>query len=139
MARGGRLAKHLVPRYWIGLRLSLAPICRGGELNPSDIFPGPLTRIQTRFVETFDQHLMKGQEIVCVTSDRDRAAQIRVAVGTRCRIVHVFILGANAKLQSVFSVDLETTVPIALGFAGNNTNDLIVFGMFDGKMYVPSP
>jgi hypothetical protein len=90
------------------------------------------------FVETYDQRVRNGEEILCITSDRDRAQQTRVAIGTRCRFLHVCTLGANAKLLPLFSMFLEKTVPIALGFADNNAKDIIVFGMYDGLMYVRS-
>ena len=136
MAHRGGNAKRVMRRYWIGVRLSLAPIRRRGGSNPSDIFLGQLTRTQTRFVETFDQRLSRGKEILCIKSGRDRAQQTRVAVGTRSRIVHLFILESNGTLEPCYSVDLDKTVPVSLGFADNT--DIIVFGLYDGKMYVPS-
>jgi hypothetical protein len=98
-----------------------------------------LTRIQATFVETCARRLQNGMEIICIKSDRDRdrAQQTRVAVGTRCHLIHLFALDANTQLQSIFSVDLVKTVPVALGFADNNAKDIIVFGLFDGQMYVP--
>jgi hypothetical protein len=88
------------------------------------------------FVETYVQRVQNGEEILCIASDRDRTQLTRVAIGTRCKLLHVCTLGTNADLEPAFSVDLVKTVPVALGFADNNAKDIIVFGMFDGLVYV---
>jgi hypothetical protein len=97
-----------------------------------------LTRIQATFVETCARHLQNGMEIICIKSDCDCdwAQQTHVAVGTRCHLVHLFALDANTQLQSIFSLDLVKTVPVALSFTDNNAKDIIVFRLFDGQMYI---
>lgn len=104
-----------------------------GDVSRIDLTcPRRLTGTQNLFTETHTRRLLKGGEIVCMASDL--AQDTRIAVGTRCRIVHVFKLDTNMEFQSVFSVSLELTVPITLGFADNNAKDVIVFGLFNGQV-----
>jgi hypothetical protein len=36
-------------------------------------------------------------------------------------------------------VELNVTVPKAIGFADNAAKDIYVFGLFNGQMFVPNP
>jgi hypothetical protein len=60
----------------------------------------------------------------------------RIAIGTRSKIVQLFKLDRRGKVQAVFSVQLEKTVPAGLAFARNDVKDIFVFGLFDGQMSV---
>ncbi|KAG1892293.1 hypothetical protein F4604DRAFT_1672345 [Suillus subluteus] len=56
---------------------------------------------------------------------------IRIAVGTRDKMVQVLMLNTSVQLQSVFTVQLENTVPKSVAFADNRT--IYIFGLYDGK------
>jgi hypothetical protein len=51
-------------------------------------------------------------------------------------MVQVLILNANLQLQSVFAVQLETTIPKSVAFT--DSRDIYVFGLYDGNLSVPS-
>lgn len=72
---------------------------------------------------------------MCIAQNMDDKS-VRIATGTRDRNVHVWKWGLNRELQVVFSVQLDATVPKAIGFIDNAAQDLHVFGFFDGIMYV---
>lgn len=61
---------------------------------------------------------------------------MRVAIGTRDKLVQVWEIDTAGKMQSVFSVQLDVTVPKAVAFAGNHGKDVYVFGLYDGNMHV---
>lgn len=61
---------------------------------------------------------------------------MRVAVGTRDKVVQVLKIDAKGELQSVFCIRLEGTVPIAVAFADNTAKDVYVFGLYNGQVYV---
>jgi hypothetical protein len=58
----------------------------------------------------------------------------RIALGTRDRVVQVFKIDTKGGLIPVFCVRLEVTVPIAVAFVDNAAQDIIVIGLYDGKM-----
>jgi len=58
----------------------------------------------------------------------------RLVIGTRDRIVQVWELDSKGKMQSMFSVQLDVTVPKAVAFTNNPTNDIYVFGLYDGNV-----
>ncbi|KAF8514003.1 hypothetical protein BU17DRAFT_68559 [Hysterangium stoloniferum] len=60
--------------------------------------------------------------------------KVRFAVGTRDKIVQVWNYDPKGVLHPVFSVELGITVPRHLGFADNITQDIYVFGLFNGQM-----
>jgi hypothetical protein len=51
-------------------------------------------------------------------------------------LVQVWKFDSKAQLHSVFSVQLDMTVPKAVAFAGDGSKDVYVFGVFDGNLYV---
>lgn len=55
-------------------------------------------------------------------------------MGTRDKVVQVFILDAKGELQSVFCVQMDATVPISVSFADNIAKDVYVFGLHNGYM-----
>jgi hypothetical protein len=69
--------------------------------------------------------------MVCDASIRN---VVRLAIGTRDRIVQVWELDSQGKMQSVFSVQLDVSVPKAVAFANNQVNDVYVFRLYDGNM-----
>lgn len=58
----------------------------------------------------------------------------RVAIGMRDRIVQVYRLDSAGLLHPIFSVQLDKSVPVALSFCDNAARDVMVFGLFDGKV-----
>jgi L-cysteine desulfidase len=73
-----------------------------------------------------------GREIICITHSHGNIT--RIALGTRDRVVEVFKIDAKGELNVVFCVQLDTTVPIAITFVDNTARDVLVFGLYDGKM-----
>ena len=75
-----------------------------------------------------------GKEIMCLAQNlsEDRATQF--LLGTRDQRVQVWNLGKQ-KLKLLLSVQLDKTVPKAIKYAENTIN-IIVFGLFDGKVYM---
>jgi hypothetical protein len=61
---------------------------------------------------------------------------VRLAIGTRDRLVQVWDLDSKGKMQSVFSVQLNVTVPKAVAFAENRARDIYIFGLYDGNVHV---
>ena len=59
----------------------------------------------------------------------------RLITGTEDRVVELATLDFNAKLTPIFSVQLAGTIPAALAFS-ENKEDIIVFGLRDGDVYV---
>jgi WD40 repeat protein len=91
---------------------------------------------QGAFQETWAKRLATGQEITCLTTDTSHGTHTRIAVGTRDKVVQVLKINAKSELQSVFSIQLEVTVPIAIGFADNTAKDVYVLGLFNGQLWV---
>ena len=56
---------------------------------------------------------------------------VRLAVATRDRIVQVWRLDLEGQLHSVFSVQLNTTVPKGIALV---EKDIYVFGLYDGNL-----
>jgi len=59
---------------------------------------------------------------------------VRIALGTRDRAISVFKIDSRGELSTVFCIQLETTVPIAVAFVDNSARDVLVFGLYDGRM-----
>lgn len=55
-------------------------------------------------------------------------------MGTRDGVVEVFKIDAKGELNVVFCIQLESTVPISVSFIDNTARDVLVFGLYDGKM-----
>jgi hypothetical protein len=71
-----------------------------------------------------------------MVGDTDTDDAVRLAIGTRDRVVQVWTLDPRGHLHSVFSVQLKVTVPKGVALAENITKDIYVFGLYDGNMYV---
>ena len=59
-----------------------------------------------------------------------------LATGTQDRLVQVWTLDRNGQLHSVFSVQLDVTVPRGVAFVENMEKDIYVFGLYDRNLYV---
>jgi hypothetical protein len=73
-----------------------------------------------------------GGEIICIAPEE---ATARIAIGTRDRIVQVWNYNLKSGLQSVFSVQLDASIPKAVEFVDNTARDVYVFGLYDGLWY----
>ncbi|TDL19963.1 WD40 repeat-like protein [Rickenella mellea] len=88
------------------------------------------------FIETFDQRIGTGAEIVSMSTDASHDTDTRVALGTRDHVVQVFTADNKGILHSVFSIRLDTSIPIAVGFADNTAKDVYAFGLHNGQLHV---
>lgn len=94
-----------------------------------------LTLFQGRFEELTAKRLGTGCEITCMVCDNTEEIT-RLAIATRDRMVQVWRLDLRGQVQSVFSVQLDVTVPKGVAFVENAANDIHVFGLYDGNLYV---
>ena len=90
-------------------------------------------KIKDGFVELNAQRIGTGLEITCIANDPFSESEIRVIVGTRGMLVQVWQVDARAKMRTVFSVQLDKTVPKAVAFA-KNSEDVHVFGLYNGNV-----
>ncbi|KAG2096022.1 WD40-repeat-containing domain protein [Suillus cothurnatus] len=88
--------------------------------------------IDKTFQEICARRLGSGFEITCLSWHSSADGNIRIAVGTRDKMVQVLILNTNLQLQSVFAVQLETTIPKSVAFT--DSRDIYVFGLYDGNL-----
>ena len=58
---------------------------------------------------------------------------VQLLIGMRDRIIQVWELNCQGKMQLVLSVQLNVSVPKAVAFANNQVNDVYVFGLYDGN------
>ena len=93
---------------------------------------------QGYFEELRAKRLGTGCEITCIDCDFSVEDTVRLVIGTRDRLVQVWELDPEEKMKSIFSVQLNVTVPKAVAFADNRAKDVYVFGLYDGNMYVCS-
>lgn len=89
---------------------------------------------QLLFQEIYSKRLATGQEITCLSANVSHDALVRIAVGTRDKIVQVLVFDIQDRVKSVFCVRLDTTVPIAVGFTDKTGKDVLVFGLFNGQL-----
>lgn len=67
---------------------------------------------------------------------RYREGALRLAVGTRDRLIQVWVVDSTFNMQSVFCVELKTSVPKSINIVDNTARDIRVLGFYDGKLYV---
>jgi hypothetical protein len=87
---------------------------------------------QQRFEALSTRRIATGTEIMALAFDASSVDSIRIALGTRDRVVQVHRLD-RGQLLTVFSIQLNGTVPGDIAFV-DNTRDLHVFGTYDGLM-----
>lgn len=88
---------------------------------------------QRRFEALYTRRIGTGAEIMALAFDTSSVDSIRIALGTRDRVVQVHRLDSRGQLSPVFSVQLNGTVPGDVAFI-DNTRDIYVFGPYDGIM-----
>ncbi|KAF8584563.1 hypothetical protein K439DRAFT_1616650 [Ramaria rubella] len=98
------------------------------------------------FEEITAKRLGTGCKLTCITHNPVCNARPCIAIATRDSMVQVWKVNARGTLHSVFSVQLNGTVPRAVGFAdafnkdASNkeflNKDVLVFGLFNGNMHV---
>ncbi|KAF8573312.1 hypothetical protein K439DRAFT_1375777 [Ramaria rubella] len=96
------------------------------------------------FEEITAKRLGMGCKLTCITHNPVCDARPRIAIATRDSMVQLWKVDARGTLHSVFSVQLNGTVPRAVSFAdafNKDTpnkeflnKDVLVFGLFDGNM-----
>ena len=84
------------------------------------------------FEETMARRIGTGCEVMAISCDASEIGT-RVLTGTRDRCIQVWALDSRYNLSNIFSVELPTTVPHAVY---SHSADVIVFGMYDGEMWV---
>ncbi|KAG1796580.1 WD40-repeat-containing domain protein [Suillus variegatus] len=75
-----------------------------------------------------------GKEIMCLTYDHI-GDDTRIASGTRDRRVQVWAFDFKGPLIPIFAVELSTTIPRTVNFNRTASRNLLVFGMYDGKIH----
>lgn len=90
-------------------------------------------RHQSAFAEKSSMRIGSGAEITCMMASQQDGT-IRLAVGTRDRLVQVWTVDSSYQMNSVFCVELKTTVPKSVFLIDNSARDVRVFGLYDGKM-----
>ncbi|KAF8589291.1 hypothetical protein K439DRAFT_1612878 [Ramaria rubella] len=98
------------------------------------------------FEEITAKRLGTGCELTCITHDLVCNARPCIAIATGDSMVQVWKVNARGTLHSVFYVQLNGTVPRAVGFADTFNKDapnkeflnkdVLVFGLFDSNMHV---
>ncbi|OBZ69752.1 Protein Notchless [Grifola frondosa] len=88
------------------------------------------------FEEKFSRRLGTGCEITCVAWDASDETTTRVAIGTRDRFVQVWTIDSPAQPHSVFSIQLNPSVPRAIAFVDNAARDIYVFGLYNGHIHI---
>ena len=63
-----------------------------------------------------------------------RETAVRLAVGTQDRLVQVWTVDSSFGMTIVFNTELKTTVPKSITLVDNTARDVLVYGIFDGKM-----
>jgi hypothetical protein len=89
---------------------------------------------QGHFEEICAKRLGSGGELTCMACDTSHDSKVRIVTGTRDRMVQVWKFDSKSVLNSIFSVQLGFTVPVAVGFADNAAKDVYVFGFFDSQL-----
>ena len=95
---------------------------------------------QGRFEFVQSVRIARGGEILCMTADISGGSSIRFATGTRDKCVQVWSFDSSSrKLTPIHSkafADDKDIVPKALAFDGSKDQNLFVFGLYDGGLFV---
>lgn len=111
-------------------------ISHGEVLDISSIFYYLRRGQQGLYNELHVKRLASGKEIICLASNT-RDSVTRVTLGTRDGVIQVMTID-KGELRSIFSVRIDTMVPIKVGFMDNAAKDVFVFGLHCGQMFVLS-
>lgn len=85
----------------------------------------------------FSERVGLGGEILSLASTGFGGDSVRIAVGMNDGVVQVWSYRTE-EIEPLFAVRMHTTVPKALNFI-NGGRELLVFGLWDGLVYVSSP
>ncbi len=88
--------------------------------------------IKGSFAELCSYQVANGKEVTCVAWDSTNEATLRLANGTRDRVVQLWSFN-GLELHSSFSIKLLTTIPRAIAFSEGPGSDLYVFGVYNGN------
>ncbi|KAF8500664.1 hypothetical protein BU17DRAFT_72065 [Hysterangium stoloniferum] len=89
---------------------------------------------ESNFKDFLAKRLTQGGEVIVLACNTSGDTKVRIAVSTRDKIVQVWNYDPKEVLHPVFLVELGVTIPRHLGFADNVTQDIYVFGLFNGQM-----
>jgi len=84
-------------------------------------------------VELNAQRLGTGFEVTCIADDPFNESDIWLVVGTRDRLVQVWNVDMTGQMRTVFSVQMDKTVPKGVTFS-TSSEDVYVFGLYDGNV-----
>ena len=87
------------------------------------------------FVEVNAQRIATGAEITTLATTVSSDDDILIIAGMEDQVIELATLNFNARLTPIFSMQLAGTIPAALAFL-ENKEDIIVFGLRDGDVYV---
>jgi hypothetical protein len=91
--------------------------------------------LQKQFEKMFSHRVANGVEITCLkTLVSEDGQSVRIAFGTRDRVVQVWSLDHMRHISNVFSHSLGITMPVLIEIARNSSRDIRVFGHFNGNM-----
>lgn len=89
---------------------------------------------QENFKEGFANRLGSGAEITCLAWVSVDPECYRVAAGTYAKQIQVCHMDGKGQVTPIYSVELDSTIPKAIGFMSKSSKDLFVFGMWDGQL-----
>ena len=84
-------------------------------------------------MELSAQRVGTGLKVTCIADDSFSESNIQLLVGTRGRLVQVWNVDPKGQMHSVFSIQLDNTVPKAVAFNESSEN-ILVFGLYDGDV-----
>ncbi|KAG1728745.1 WD40-repeat-containing domain protein [Suillus paluster] len=89
-------------------------------------------------MEDFDtkvsRRISTGKEIMCLTYDHAEDDTC-IATGTQDKCVQVWSFDFKGPLIPIFSIELSTTIPRTIHFNCTASQNLLVFGMYDGEVH----
>lgn len=71
---------------------------------------------------------------MCIASDEAEDAGYRIALASYDCRVQVWVVDSSFEQRTVFSIQLDSTIPRALIFAPDSTHNVLVFSLRDGYM-----
>ncbi|EGO02560.1 hypothetical protein SERLA73DRAFT_150257 [Serpula lacrymans var. lacrymans S7.3] len=79
--------------------------------------------------------LLSGTQVTCLVTKSMDEEGIRIVVRTRQRTIQ--LTWQNEDIKSIFSIELDVTIPICANFANSQRKDLQVFGLYNGAIHLP--
>ena len=86
------------------------------------------------FKETYSRRAGQGAEILSIASYEADDASFRIALATFDSRIQVWSINSWFQQKTVFSIQLNMTIPRALTFAPDVSQNVLLFGLDDGHM-----